>query len=119
MPLARLSARVLSGVEQPVQMHDKVAHMGVVDSAVSGVLPGVIGPRIVGIDADNVERLEVTELDFVERRKLTSEHQVKQLPPAPLGAVLCGHGCSFPLCPVRNFAEVSARGPRGSCARSK
>src|SRR3989337_3391297 len=106
MPLAGLSARFLSGVEQPVQMHDKVAHMGVVDGAVSGVLPGVIGPRIVGIDADNVERLEVAELDLVERRKLASEHEVKHLSPAPLGAVLCGHGYFFPLPPVRNFAKV-------------
>src|SRR3989304_7530911 len=117
MPLAGLSARFLSGVEQPVQMHDKVAHMGVVDGAVSGVLPGVIGPRIVGIDADNVERLEVAELDLAERLKLASEHEVKQLPPARLGAVLCGHAPSPH--PVGNFAEVIARGLRGPCARSR
>jgi len=58
MPLCGLAPAVL-GVEQPMQMHDKVPHMSVVDGAVRGVLPGVVGLRIVGIDADDVERLEV------------------------------------------------------------
>jgi hypothetical protein len=32
----------------------------------SGVLPGVVGLGIVGIDADNVELLEIAELDSIE-----------------------------------------------------
>src|SRR6185312_479509 len=100
-PLVLTSLRARSGrlvpwVEQAVQMHDEVAHMSVVNGAVGGVLPGVVGLRVVWVDADDIELLEIAELDFAERRKLASEHEVKQLLTAFLGAVLCRHVLILP-----------------------
>src|SRR5581483_10419067 len=79
-PLPSSRAIRFARVEQPVQVHDEIAHMGVVHRAVGGVLPGVVGLGIVGIDADDVELLEVAELDLVERCQLAPEHKMKPLP---------------------------------------
>jgi hypothetical protein len=55
---------VVLRIEQTVQMHDEVAHMSVVYRTVGGVLPGVIGLRVIGIDADDIELLEIAEFDL-------------------------------------------------------
>src|SRR4029077_12910741 len=102
MPLWRRSARAVVRVEQPVQMHDEIAHMRVVHGAVGGVLPSVIGLRVIGVDADDVEGLEVAELYSLERGELSPEHEVKQL--LLLRAKLCGHVSSFPHAVFENCA---------------
>jgi hypothetical protein len=41
-------------------MDDEVAHLGVVHGPLRQGLPGFVSFRVVGIDADDVERLEVS-----------------------------------------------------------
>src|SRR5713226_7512454 len=45
-------------IEQPMQVHDKVAHMGVVDGLLRLRLPGGISGGVVRINADDVELVE-------------------------------------------------------------
>jgi hypothetical protein len=86
-------------------MHDEIADMRVVNGPVCGVFPGIEGLGVIGIDADDVERLEIAELYFVQRGKLSSEHEVKQL--LPLGALLCGHVSSFPRHAAWKFCRIA------------
>jgi hypothetical protein len=48
-------------IKQPVQMHDEIAHLGVVDGGLRLGLPGRVGGRVVGKYADNVDLVEVLE----------------------------------------------------------
>ena len=41
------------GIEQPVQVHDEIAHLRIVDGLLRLGLPGGVGGRIVRIDADD------------------------------------------------------------------
>ncbi len=54
------------GIEQPVQVDDEIAHLGVVDGLLRLRLPGRIGGGIVRIDADDVELVEILEFGAVE-----------------------------------------------------
>src|SRR6202521_3473351 len=98
-------------------MHDEIAHMSVVDGPVGGVLPGVIGLRVIGEDADHMQRLEVAELHSVERGELTPEHEVEQLLSAPPCTAFGSH-LRFPA-RIPTSAELGARGLYGPCARSR
>src|ERR1043166_1470619 len=62
-----------------MQMDDEVAHVRVVDRLLRLRLPGGIGAGVIGIDADDIEIVEVLELDGIEPREFAAEHQVKQL----------------------------------------
>ena len=50
-----LAALIGFGIEQPVQMHDEVAHMGIVDGLLGLRLPGDISGGVIGINADDVQ----------------------------------------------------------------
>src|SRR5437016_3536855 len=59
------SARPPAGpvrIEQPMQMDDEIAHLSVVDRLLRLRLPGRIGGRVAGIDADDIETVDVLEL---------------------------------------------------------
>jgi hypothetical protein len=88
MPLARPSARLVLWVEQPVQMHDKVAHMGVVDGAVGGVLPGVVGLRVMPTMS---RALRSPNSILSSEVSSPPKHEVQQLPPTAFAAPFCGH----------------------------
>src|SRR5262245_18483919 len=66
-------------IEQPVHVDNEVAHMGVVHGLLSLRLPGRIGARVVRIDADDVDLIEILELDIGEVRELAAKNQMKQL----------------------------------------
>src|SRR5581483_9781878 len=70
-----------------MEVNDEIAHMRVVDGLLRLGLPSHIGARIVGIDADDVELVQILELGAAEFGKLAAEHQMQQL---FLGWV-CGH----------------------------
>src|SRR3954452_21115862 len=53
--------RFLVGVEQAVQMDDEVAHLRVVHRALRLGPPGDMGRRIVRIDADDLDVVEILE----------------------------------------------------------
>src|SRR5262249_33420799 len=66
-------------IEQPVQMHDEIAHMGVVDGLLRLRAPRRKGGGVIGIDADEVELVQILELGAVELRELAAEHEMQQL----------------------------------------
>ena len=51
----------LRRIEQPVQMHDEISHLGVVDGLARLAEPGLMGGGVVGIEADDIEMLQVLE----------------------------------------------------------
>src|SRR5262245_38137661 len=102
-PLVLLCAGLVLRIEQAMQVDDKVAHMGVVHGAMGGFLPRVIGLRVVGVDADDIEHLEVAELGSVERFEFAAEYKVQQLQAAFLG-ILCGHAAASPC--LLKFSEI-------------
>ena len=59
-------------------MHNEIAHMGVIDAPVRRVTPSGVSLRKVRVDADDIERLQISELDPAERRKLAPEYEMEQ-----------------------------------------
>src|SRR5215510_16093302 len=66
-------------IEQPVHVYNEVAHVSVVDRLLGLRLQGRIGGRIVGIDADDVELVEIPELDIGELLEHHAKNEVEQL----------------------------------------
>ena len=60
-------------------MHDEVAHMGVIDGLLGFCFPGSIGGGVVGINADDVELVEIPEFDTVQIGELAAEDEMQQL----------------------------------------
>src|SRR5512144_364618 len=67
------------GIEQSVQVNDEIAHVRVVDSLLRLCLPCDVGARIVRVDADDVDLVEILELSASELAELAAEDEVKQL----------------------------------------
>src|SRR5207253_409793 len=78
-PASALGGPIHLRIEQAVQMHDEVAHVGVVDRLLRFRLPGSISGGVVGINADDIQLAEIAELDAVQIRELTTEYEVEQL----------------------------------------
>src|SRR5262249_60966632 len=93
------------GVEQPVQVHNEIAHVGVVDRLLRLGLPGGISGRVVREYPDDVHLVEVLEGDVFEIDEFTAKHKVKQL----LRGVW--HACWFlERCPAGDFKRDLATG---------
>src|SRR5437868_4782823 len=71
-----------------MHVHDEIAHQGVIDSALRAAFPGRIGARIVWIDADDLELLQILEFRGVECLQLAAEYQMEQLLRSCFGHVL-------------------------------
>ena len=71
---------VFLGIKQPMHVHHEVAHVGVVDSLLRLRLPGSIGGRVVRIDADDIQLVEILEFDVAQILELTTKD--KMIPPA-------------------------------------
>jgi hypothetical protein len=67
------------GIEQSVQMNDEIAHMGVVDRHLRLFLPRFIGLRIIGINADDIEMVEIVEPDFIEIDEFAAKNKMQKL----------------------------------------
>ena len=76
-----------------MQVNDEIAHLRVVDRLLRFGLPCRVGGRVVGIDADDIELLEIFEFNPFDVRELAAEHQVQQL----LTTSLAGHEDSLYL----------------------
>ena len=74
-----LGALIHLRIEQAVQMHDEIAHMGVIDGLLGFCFPGSIGGGVAGINADDVELVEISELDTVQIGELAAEDEMQQL----------------------------------------
>src|SRR5271168_4201002 len=77
------------GFEQPVQMHDEIPHLCIIDGALRAGFPGRISARIVWKDADDVDVAEILEFDIRDVVELAAENEVEQLLGRLLGDV--GH----------------------------
>ena len=70
---------VLLRIEQPVEVNDEVAHLGVVHGLLRFRLPGRIGGRVVRVDSDDLDFVQILEGVVLEIGQLAADHEVKQL----------------------------------------
>ena len=66
-------------IEQPVEMDNEVAHVGVVHGLLRLRLPGRVCGGVIGLHADDIDLVEVLERDVFEVGQLTSDDEMKQL----------------------------------------
>ena len=66
-------------VEQPVEMDDEIAHLRIVDRALRLGPPGGVGGRIIRVEADDLDVVEILEDVLLEIDELAADHEVKQL----------------------------------------
>src|SRR6202051_1580823 len=76
--LTRRLARTV-GIEQAVQVDDKITHVRVIDGLLRFRLPGDIGAGIIRKDADDLDLVEIFELGAAEFGHLAAEHEMEQL----------------------------------------
>ncbi|CUX28847.1 conserved hypothetical protein [Agrobacterium tumefaciens str. Kerr 14] len=62
-----------------MHMHDKITHMGVINSHLRLGLPCGERGSIVRIDADDIERVQIPELNILKVFKFAAEDEVQQL----------------------------------------
>lgn len=60
-------------------MHDKITHMGVIDSHLCLRLPSRERGGVIWVDADNVERAQIPELNILKVFQFAAEDEVQQL----------------------------------------
>ncbi len=69
----------MTRIEQPVEMDHKIAHMGVIDGQLRFCLPGRMGGRVVGKDADDLDLIEIPEGRSAEVGQFAADDEMKQL----------------------------------------
>src|SRR3984957_398887 len=94
--------RVLTWIEQPMEMDDKIPHMRVVHGLLRLRLPGGVSGRVIREQPDNFYLGEILENRVLEVNQFASDDQMKQL----LGSA-SWHDLSISRGPHR--AEFSAR----------
>src|SRR5262245_58830321 len=67
------------GIEQSVQVNDEIAHVCVIDGLLRFRLPRDVSSRIVRVDADDVDLVEILELGAAELGELATEDEMQQL----------------------------------------
>ena len=70
---------VLLGIEEPVEMDDEVAHLGVVHRHLRLRLPGRMRGRIVREHADDVDLVEILEGVVLEIDQFAADDEMEQL----------------------------------------
>src|SRR5690242_17130527 len=71
--------RVLRRIEQAMQMHDEEAHLGVIDGRLRLRPPRRIGGRVIGVEADDLDLVEILEGVVLEIGQLAADDEMKQL----------------------------------------
>lgn len=66
-------------LQQAVQVHDHIAHFGIVDSALRGGAPGFFGGFVIGKHANHVDRFQVDEFCALRVFDAAAHHEVKFL----------------------------------------
>jgi hypothetical protein len=75
--MARLC--VLTWIEQPVEVDDEIAHLGVVHSLLRLGLPGREGGRVIREYADDFYLLKILERDVLKIDQLAANDEMEQL----------------------------------------
>src|SRR5690606_24941147 len=105
--IAGTGAPVRFRVEQAVQMHDEIAHAGIIDGRLRARLPGIISRLVVGEDADDIEPGEIGEMDIVDAVQLAAKDEMQKL---SFGRVRFAHSLIFKSgrdSPIRASIEVT------------
>src|SRR6185503_10224896 len=93
---------VFTRIEQAVGVNDEIAHARVVDRALRGALPRIVGGAIVRIGADKIDCFQVFELGAIEPLQLAAYDEMQKLPLlAHASAFLRGSG----KCDVRSISK--------------
>ena len=71
--------RIVLRIEQAVQMDDEITHVGVVDCHLRLLLPRLIGLRIIGINPDDIEVVEIVEPDLIETDEFAAKDKMQKL----------------------------------------
>src|SRR3954470_5513865 len=69
--------RFLTGIEQAVEMHDEIAHVGVVYGLLRLCLPRRIGGRVIGKNADDFHLIEILEGRVFKIGQFAADHEMK------------------------------------------
>jgi hypothetical protein len=69
----------LTWIEQPVEVDDEIAHVGVVDGLLRLRFPGGVGARVIGEHADDFHLIEILERRVLEIRQLAANDEMEQL----------------------------------------
>jgi len=64
-------------IEQAMQMHDEIAHLGIVDGLLRLRPPRRVGRGIIRIDADNIDFLEILEFDISDPGQLAAKYEMQ------------------------------------------
>ena len=70
---------VRCGIKQAVQMHDEVAHLGVVDGFPRLAKPGLVRLRVVGKKSDHIKLREILEINILDVMELAAKDEMNQL----------------------------------------
>src|SRR5262245_28285473 len=79
------------GIEQAMDVHNKVAHMRIVDGLLGRGPPSLIGLGVARVDADDVEPIEVFEFHVRQVLELAAKDEMEQLLCWSCGADRRGH----------------------------
>src|SRR5262249_27630967 len=90
-------------VQEPMHVDDEVTHVGVVHGLLGLGLPGRVSRRVVWIDSNDIELLEVLEFEVAKTLELAAEDEMEQL--------LVGHGNPSP---VSNISPIPRLCPPAS-----
>src|SRR6266699_740751 len=85
----------LTWIEQPVEMNDEIAHVGVVDGLLRLCLPRRVRGRVVREHADDFDLVQIPERRVLEIDQFAADDEMQQL---RLGTIW--HD-SFPYCDAR------------------
>ncbi len=66
-------------IEQPMQVHDEIAHMSIVNGLLGLRLPCSLGRFVIRVDANDIDVFKIAELNSTELFQLAAEHQMKKL----------------------------------------
>ena len=66
-------------IEQSMQVHDEIPHVGIVDRLLRLGSPGRVGGRVIGKNTDNIQACQIAKLDFLKVRELAAENEMQQL----------------------------------------
>ena len=69
----------MAWIEQPVQVHDEIAHVGVVHGLLRLRLPRRIGGCVIRENADDFHLIEILERRMFEIGEFAADHEMKQL----------------------------------------
>jgi hypothetical protein len=70
---------VLTRIQQPMEMNDEKAHVRIVHGLLRLCLPGRVGGRVIGVDPDDLDLIEILESVVLEIGQLAADDEMEQL----------------------------------------